>query len=279
MSIAADEQFGPSLRARGAAYAVMQHCLDLQSTAGPRSRLARTLGRNPLHAEAHSWYRGTLGELEVARVLAQLGPAWTVLHAVPVGSRDADIDHVLIGPGGVFTINTKNHSGKRICTAGSTFMVSGKKLPHIRNSLFEAKRAGELLSAAHEDTVAVTPLIVVVHPESIRNKKSDVAVVSSTEVLRFLGRRPRTLTDAAISRISQIAEQRTTWSSVVAEHNDISSHEQRFERLRAEVRTAAGRRRAWALVGAASFLAVVFAATLALTPFIPRIMAALMGDG
>ncbi|MBG6212216.1 hypothetical protein RCH23_000129 [Cryobacterium sp. CAN_C3] len=45
-------------------------------------------------------------------MLSKLGPEWTVLHAVPVGSGSSDIDHVVIGPAGVFTINTKNHTGK-----------------------------------------------------------------------------------------------------------------------------------------------------------------------
>jgi hypothetical protein len=32
-----------------------------------------------------------------------------VLHAVPVGDRGSDIDHVVIGHGGVYTVNTKTH--------------------------------------------------------------------------------------------------------------------------------------------------------------------------
>ena len=34
------------------------------------------------------------------RDLADLGPEWTVLHAVPVGAKASDIDDVLIGPAG-----------------------------------------------------------------------------------------------------------------------------------------------------------------------------------
>jgi hypothetical protein len=43
----------------------------------------------------------------VAKGLPKLDEAWRVLHSVPVGSRDSDIDHVVIGPGGVYTINAK----------------------------------------------------------------------------------------------------------------------------------------------------------------------------
>jgi len=102
----------PTLRSRGPAYSVMQECLRIQAAAPPQRAAARLFGQNPVHPEARSWYRGAIGEIEVAEVLSKLGPEWTVLHAVPVGSGSSDIDHVVIGPAGVFTINTKNHTGK-----------------------------------------------------------------------------------------------------------------------------------------------------------------------
>lgn len=67
-----------------------------------RSRLARIFGVRPLGSESARWYWGALGELAVGRSLTQLGPEWTVLHAVPVGRDKSDIDHVVIEPGGVF---------------------------------------------------------------------------------------------------------------------------------------------------------------------------------
>jgi len=60
------------------------------------------------------WYLGALGELDVARSLDSLGPEWRVFRAVPIGTGSSDIDHVVIGPPGVFTINTKHHQGKDI---------------------------------------------------------------------------------------------------------------------------------------------------------------------
>jgi hypothetical protein len=35
---------------------------------------------------------------------------WHVLHAVPIGTRGTDIDHVVIGPFGLVTVNTKTTS-------------------------------------------------------------------------------------------------------------------------------------------------------------------------
>ena len=49
-----------------------------------------------------------LAELTAHSRLRLRTPRWRVLHSVPVeGGRD--IDHVMIGPPGVVTINSKHH--------------------------------------------------------------------------------------------------------------------------------------------------------------------------
>ena len=291
----------PTLRGRAPAYSVIAECLRVQGATPTRSRLARVFGRDPLHPDAASWYRGALGELEVARILSRLDSSWTVLHAVPVGSRGADIDHVVIGPGGTFTINTKNHGGKKIWAAGSGFLVNGQKLAHIRHSLFEAERAARVLSDVAGTPVAVTPLIVVVDPESLVRKKPDVVVMSSNDLALWLRRRPRMQTDAAIARIVWAAERASTWTSPAGETDEVgdqagraaqggasgqggasaqdnaSAQAEAFAALRSEVETARSRRQAWSLLGATAFLAAVVAAALTLAPFIPEIVSALMG--
>ncbi len=60
---------------------------------------------------ADRWLRGANGEREVGQVLAGLeADGWLTLHGVSLGR--GDVDHVLIGPGGVFTVETKSHPGK-----------------------------------------------------------------------------------------------------------------------------------------------------------------------
>jgi hypothetical protein len=53
--------------------------------------------------------RGAEAERKVGAILEALGPDWHVLHGVWLGR--GDIDHVLVGPGGLFTIETKSHGG------------------------------------------------------------------------------------------------------------------------------------------------------------------------
>ena len=100
----------PSLSRSGAG--LLERLADLQAIGGFALDIDYTKVR--ISDDARSWYLGALGERRVGKLLEQLGPEWTVLHSVPVGSSTSDIDHIVIGPGGVFTINAKNHSGATV---------------------------------------------------------------------------------------------------------------------------------------------------------------------
>lgn len=63
--------------------------------------------------EERAWRRGAQGEEEVARRLAELPEdQWTVLHDLPLGACGANLDHLVIGPGGVFALNAKHLTGR-----------------------------------------------------------------------------------------------------------------------------------------------------------------------
>ena len=57
------------------------------------------------------WDRGATGEETVGEFLAPLADeGWHAFHDVATGR--GNIDHVVIGPGGLFTIETKSHRGR-----------------------------------------------------------------------------------------------------------------------------------------------------------------------
>jgi catechol 2,3-dioxygenase-like lactoylglutathione lyase family enzyme len=129
------------------------------------------LGETPndviIDAEAVSWYRGVIGERRVAALLGQLGDEWTVLHSVPVGSGTTDIDHIVIGPPGVFTINTKYSPGKEVWVAGTNLRVDGRAQRHVQNSIREVIRAAGALAVATGLDVPVSGVIAFVDPARI----------------------------------------------------------------------------------------------------------------
>src|ERR1700712_3858316 len=112
-----------ALLSRGAGYAVAQKCLEVQAEAEAKDPSLRTEQRVVLHEDAWPWYQGALGEIEVGRMLSELGTDWFVRHAVPIGAGTKDVDHLVIGPGGVFAINTKHHEGASVWIGDHTIRV------------------------------------------------------------------------------------------------------------------------------------------------------------
>ncbi|WP_340289834.1 nuclease-related domain-containing protein [Aquipuribacter hungaricus] len=93
------------------------------STAGHGARQQQAAARRSVEeaerklaaarAREHAWSAGAAGEEQVADTLAGLAQlGWVVLHDVAwPGRARANLDHVLIGPGGVLVVDTKNWSG------------------------------------------------------------------------------------------------------------------------------------------------------------------------
>ncbi len=76
---------------------------------------------------ADRYGRGADGEEATAEALAALDPQrWVVLHDVAwPGRRLANLDHVAIGPSGVFVIDSKNWSG-RVAIEGGVLRQNGR---------------------------------------------------------------------------------------------------------------------------------------------------------
>jgi hypothetical protein len=63
--------------------------------------------------DAVAWRRGAAGERRTARLLGPLErQGWVVLHDLAVPGSRANIDHLVIGPGGVFVIDSKQYRGR-----------------------------------------------------------------------------------------------------------------------------------------------------------------------
>src|SRR5680860_22366 len=190
-----------------------EQALAAREAAPVKTFLARALG---VHTDERAWRIGADGEEKVATQLAKVAkkdPRWRFLHAIPVGDRGSDIDHVIVGPGGVFTVNAKHHPKAKIWVGGNTFMVDGHKQPYIRNSRYEATRAAKLLSAACGFPVHVEGLIVTVNAGDVTIKSAPVGVhvVPRMQVARWLLRHGDILADDTLEAIHDAARRSITW--------------------------------------------------------------------
>ncbi|MER7769607.1 nuclease-related domain-containing protein [Kitasatospora sp. NPDC096140] len=84
--------------------------------------------------------KGLDGERLVGGLLDGLrAHGWYVLHSVPLPSG-ADIDHVVIGPPGVFTVNTKHHPDDAVWVGDKRLMVNRNSYPYIEKSSLEGNK-------------------------------------------------------------------------------------------------------------------------------------------
>ncbi|MFJ4737752.1 nuclease-related domain-containing protein [Streptomyces sp. NPDC088775] len=118
--------------------------------------------------ETDSWKAGLRGERVVSRELARLSRHnWRTLHSVPL-SPTWDIDHLLVGLGGVFSINTKNHRNKSVWVGDHAVRINhGKGRPYLRSSRREAAIVKDVLERGCGFPVAVNPVLVFVRPAGL----------------------------------------------------------------------------------------------------------------
>jgi len=236
------------LRMRPPGASVIGECLRRQAASPPRSRLAATFGRSPLSSLARPWYLGALGEIAVGRLLDGVGPGWSVLHAVPVGCPGADIDHLLIGPAGVFTVTTLMHEGgHRRARDRDPLYTAGVG----RRAAAEAARATRLLSAAAHLPIGVRALAVTVGARSLpdHGPHEGVLVLRDRDLTRWLRSAPEVWGAGDVARVSSIAARPATWMTRPGDHAD-PVDVPAFVRLRRQVRRAAATRAAWVGAGA-----------------------------
>jgi hypothetical protein len=265
----------PTMSQQFAAQAVIEELLRQHGSTPPRTAFAKFFGYSPLSEESVSWYLGVTGEIAVGQILATLPPEWTSFHALPIGKKGSDIDHIVIGPGGVFTINTKHHAGKPVWVGERTVMVSGQKQPYIRNSEYEAGRVTKVLRERMPLLPAAQPVLALVSPKAltIKTKPELVKVVADTRLRRWLLERPVVFDGAELGQLAAIIDDPATWPPALFPPTEDSMR--RFAALDAEVRTARTRRRLWSFLGSLTLCAAAFVAW----QLLPAVLGAILTGG
>jgi len=111
--------------------------------------------------EDASYRAGVAGEQRTAGVLAGLERnGYRMLHSVPLSPRK-DIDHLVIGPTGIWAINTKSSTYDVTAKADGAVYSDGYLQKWIDSILRDAVVAGEHLSAAARMDLQCRPLVAV----------------------------------------------------------------------------------------------------------------------
>lgn len=160
-----------------------------------RDKIAR------LERAAAMWERGAAGERATANALKAL-PAddWVVLHDLRWPGRPfANIDHIAIGPGGVFVIDSKNWSG-RVQLTGDVLRQNGR--PRGREVLSSREAAAAVSRRLiYVPPDYVTPVLCIVGSD-VGGRVGQVVVCHKTSIVDALTSRQPVLTPDMVRAVA-----------------------------------------------------------------------------
>lgn len=134
--------------------------------------------------------KGIRGEEQVASELSHLSDEFMLLNDVMLPGAHGNIDHIVIGPTGIFVVETKNYSGKFVSYGDSWFFQGyRRKYPSFSVSVQAKNNATSLGNLLHNSgfTVRVSPIIVFTNPYiRLWIHQQTVPVLKSGTVCNFL---------------------------------------------------------------------------------------------
>ena len=152
-----------------------------------------------LERSVAAWEAGATGERATGGVLAGLDPAvWSVFHDVRwPGRLRANIDHVAIGPAGVFVIDSKNWSG-HVTVKNGVLRQNGYS--REKEVVGGAEAASAVLELVPD--VPVQPVICLVREEPFDGWVRDVMLCSTINLATMLTTRPLALSPEEVRRVT-----------------------------------------------------------------------------
>ena len=110
--------------------------------------------------DARNWRRGARGERRTARQLDRLTDrGWVVFHDLAVPGSRANVDHLAVGPSGIFLIDSKNWRGRLVFAPDGTLWHGSYPMTAALATIgFEV---AAIAGALGTPSSAVEPLIVI----------------------------------------------------------------------------------------------------------------------
>jgi hypothetical protein len=224
-----------------------------ESAAGRNGALVQALGLHPLPPSARPGYEDALAALAVGEALAELGPRWDVLHDLPLGDGRY-LDHLLIGPAGVFALRALHVPGPELVIDGDQ-LASGRRTEHLGRLRSDASAVAERLALGGAP-IEVRPAVVIVGEAKcvVRLPAHGIQVVALAQLGRWLGSRRSVLSGEDVAELSDAVDRPGQWPDDAPEPEVA----ERFESLRARVRASLRRRSLLAVIGFAAGFGLIW---------------------
>ncbi len=135
------------------------------------------------------WHRGAVGEERVGKIIDGLGgQGWLAIHDASTGR--GNVDHILVGPAGLFTIETKSHRGR--------IDPDRIDLAMLKQAYAESKAIENLTG------LAVEPLLVFSQAYLTKRavaRRRGVTILPARMLPRFLASRPQGIPAARVAAV------------------------------------------------------------------------------
>ncbi|MCB1255853.1 MAG: NERD domain-containing protein [Microthrixaceae bacterium] len=156
-----------------------------------------------LEQQALNWEKGAGGEQITADRLAQLPPQFVVFHDLHVPGSRANVDHLVIGPTGVFVVDSKAHSGTYKYGSGTLWNGRWSIDKEVETVTFISERVSEHLDVPVSSVLCFTeaglpaPVVYV----------GSAQVVAKDALVPLLLNGPSTFTPQWVEWLSRLARE------------------------------------------------------------------------
>jgi hypothetical protein len=144
-----------------------------------------------IRGEWLNYVRGLDGEPFVSSILDELGSEWHVFHGLQL-KEGQDFDHVLVGPGGLFYVQTKNWRGQ-ITRVADDVLRNGERVSAIGTIRSQAMALKDRLAKETGSPVVWVNAILAVPFAwiDVRGEPKNVAILQQHDLLAYIERQSK----------------------------------------------------------------------------------------
>ena len=152
------------------------------------------------------WHRGAMGEVQTAALLAPLeAEGFRLLHDRRIPGHHGNIDHIVIGPSGIFVIETKSWPGA-VQAGADALYHNGVSTNAVGEAQGEARTVYAATGSAHWVKALICVHEAQLEAPEVKVQKS--FVVAPAHLADFIRRTGEyDLSPAEVERLAQLAEQ------------------------------------------------------------------------
>jgi hypothetical protein len=156
------------------------------------------------------WSKGAKGEKIVAKKLKKLPKKYTAIRDVKIPNLGGDIDHVVVGPTGIYVIETKNYKPTYIPDEDCWYHTSGRKSPQnpAKQVKLQASKLNDFLARKLGKKLKKTTINPVISPinHNLIFKKDikSYEIVFPEDLVSYLSHRRKILSSKEVKEIINI---------------------------------------------------------------------------